>query len=844
MLRISKPVLSVLAVLSVIGCTFIGCAFNRDSLQTTSTTPTQASAKSKADGIIHPEKWPLLPPSIPRDEALEKRIDALLQKMTVEEKVGQTLMAEVGDLTPEDVRKYDLGSVLAGGSSAPNNDIRATPEVWLQFADAFYKASVDKSDGGVGIPVLWGIDAVHGHNNIVGATIFPHNIGLGAAGDPELVRRIGAVTALEMTATGQDWNFAPSLYIPRDGRWGRVYEGFSEDSKLASELAKAAIVGLQGSVTDANFLGAPHVVSTAKTWLGDGDMAGGVDQGDVQQDEATMRDVHSAPFAAAIQAGAQTVMASFSSYHGKAMHGHQPLLTEVLRGRYNFDGLVVGDWDGHHKIKGCSQVNCPQALIAGLDIYMAPQSWKALRENLLLQVKDGTLPMNVLDGAVRRILRVKLRAGIFESGLPSTRGVDLKVLGAPEHWQLAREAVRRSLVLLKNDGVLPISPKAHILVTGQGADDISMQNGGWSLTWQGTETTAKDFPQGKTLLKSLREVMKQSAGKLTYSEDGNFNFDEKSKPDVAIVVFGETAYAEWRGDRPNVDYDNNRALNSLHKLQAAGIPTVSVFYSGRPLYVNPELNASNAFVAAWLPGSAGNGITDVLIANVNGKPVYDFEGKLPFSWPSTPMQNRFSDEDFGKPLFPLGYGGSYAKPAALKKLKEIDPVLAGLTNHSVIFFSRGKLLEGAELVAVYGEEIAPLADAKGQTAKGEIVVRSVDRNAQEDAREFHFKGEQGSVIFEVFPKVPAEKKAKIQLDISPLVKMEKNLSIALECIGGGSAKADLKDALNSIPIGEWQTISLPIQCTGDLPSERQALIIKATGSASFRLSDLRLEVDE
>jgi beta-glucosidase len=621
---------------------------------------------------VHPERWPVVSIPVPRDPEVEQRVEELLAAMSLEAKVGQVIQAEIGEVTPADVRRYRLGSVLNGGGSPPGGNRRATPRDWLELADAFYDASVDHAGGGLPIPVVWGTDAVHGHNNVIGATVFPHNIGLGATRDVELIRRIGEITALEMRVTGLDWNFAPTVAVVRDDRWGRTYEGFSEDPGVVRACAAAIVVGLQGTPGSPEFLGARHVIATAKHFLGDGGTAGGRDTGDNLSSEEELRDVHAAGYVAALEAGVQTVMASFSSWHGRKMHGNRDLLTVVLKGRMGFDGFVIGDWNGHGKLPGCSDDDCPAAFVAGVDMYMVPKRWKALYRNTLAQVRSGAVPEARLDDAVRRILRVKVRAGMLEQGRPSSRPLAgrTELLGSSEHRAVARRAVRSSLVLLKNEKqLLPLRRDLRVLVAGDAADSIPRQCGGWTVTWQGTETTNADFPGGTSIWQGIRQVVESGGGAATRAVDGRFT----ERPDVAIVVFGEEPYAETDGDRPALDFGaaRQRDRELLRRLHAAGVRVVSVFLSGRPMWVNPELNASDAFVAAWLPGTEGGGVADLLFRAADGSIAHDFTGRLAYSWPrwpDRPAPNR-GDAQYD-PLFPFGFGLSVTDDVELPALPE------------------------------------------------------------------------------------------------------------------------------------------------------------------------------
>ncbi|WP_051329507.1 glycoside hydrolase family 3 protein [Geminicoccus roseus] len=593
----------------------------------------------------------------------------LVSRLTVEEKVGQIIQADIASITPEDLHRYPLGAILSGGTSAPNHNDYSPAKDWLALADAFYDAN--RARGGTYVPLLWGTDAVHGHNNIIGATIFPHNIGLGAAHNPELMRRIGEVTATEVQVTGEDWTFAPAVSVARDDHWGRTYESYSEDPELVALYGGAIVEGLQGRPGTPDFLGSDRVLATAKHFLGDGGTFSGKDQGDARISEEELRDLHGPGYVTALQAGAQTVMASYSSWQGIKMHGNPALLTDVLKGRMSFQGFVVGDWNGHAQVPGCSKESCPQAIIAGLDMFMAPDKWKELYANTLAQVQAGEIPMARLDDAVGRILRVKMRAGMFERPRPSERPLAgrYELLGAPEHLEVARQAVRESLVLLKNDRkVLPLAPNQRVLVAGNGADSIPKLAGGWSVTWQGTNIANHNFPNGQSIFAGISEAVGAGGGSVELSVDGSFT----TRPDVAVVVFGEEPYAETKGDRETTAYHamHGADLELLQRLKEQDVKIVSIFLSGRPLYTTPEINVSDAFVAAWLPGTQGGGVADLLFARPDGSIAHDFRGRLSFSWPKYPDQivNR-NDADYD-PLFPYGYGLTYAEARELGQLPE------------------------------------------------------------------------------------------------------------------------------------------------------------------------------
>lgn len=691
---------------------------------------------ASASTAVHPGLWPKVQWPLPHDAKLEHRVQALMAKMTLPEKVGQVIQADISNVTPEQVRKFHLGAILAGGSSKPGGGKLAGPAQWLKLSDAFYRASVDTSHGGLGIPVLFGFDAVHGANDVTGATIFPQHSTLGAARDSELIREIGAATAEEARAVGVDWAFAPALAVPRDDRWGRTYEGYSENPKLVAAYAAAAVEGLQGKPGTAQFLDAHHVIASAKHFLGGGSTKDGKDQGNAEVSETTLRDVANAGYPPAIRAGVQTIMTSFSSWNGERMTGNKELLTDVLKDRMDFQGFIVSDWNSYGQIPGCTNEDCPQALNAGMDMYMAPDGWKGLYKNTIAEVKSGVIPMSRLNDAVARILRVKFRLGLFDQGVPSQQplGGKFKVIGSPAHRALARRAVRESLVLLKNtDHLLPLNPGEHILVAGMGANNIPMQCGGWTLTWQGTGTTNADFPNGESIWDGIRKQVQAAGGTAELSVDGTY----KHKPDVAIVVYGEKPYAEFQGDVPTLAFDpgNTTDLDLIKRLRAQHIPVISVFLTGRPLWVNPEINASNAFVVAGLPGSEGEGVADVILRKADGKVQYDFHGKLSYSWPRTAVQTPLNvGQKHYNPQFPYGYGLTYEDNGNIGKLPEKSGLPANVAAPGV-YLSHGYPPAGFSMELKAGNTPArKVTSIPASTADGSLHVTAEDYKRQEGAR--------------------------------------------------------------------------------------------------------------
>ncbi len=793
------------------------------------------SAIAQEAGVAQPDRWSSItaPAS---DPAIERRIDALLAAMSLEQKVGQIVQGDIGSTTPEDVATYHLGSILNGGSSSPGGDEFGPASAWVAAADAYYDASMRPNGTLPRIPVMWGSDAVHGHNNIVGATLFPHNIGLGAARNPALMEKIGQVTAIEMRVTGLDWTFAPTIAVARDDRWGRTYESFGEDPAIATSYAAALVHGLQGRRGDKDWLKGPHIIATAKHFLADGGTADGRDRGDAKIDEADLIRLHAPAYVAALGADVQSVMASFSGWNGVKMHGNASLLTGVLKQRWGFDGLVVGDWDGHAKVPGCSPTDCPASIAAGLDMYMGPASWKGLYASTLAAAKSGKLPMARLDDAVRRILRVKLRAGLFDAGKPSTREYAgrYELLGAPEHRAVARAAVQESLVLLKNSGVLPLKTGAHILVAGDGADNVAKQSGGWTLTWQGTGTKPEHFPGATSIFAGVREAVTSRGGSAELSVEGR----SATKPDAAIVVFGEEPYAEFQGDRADLYFDDTAgSLATMKRLKAAGIPVVAVFLSGRPLWVNRHINASDAFVAAWLPGSEGGGVADILFGKA------DFKGKLPFSWPADARGAPLNVGDVRyKPLYPFGYGLRLADRSPARALPEGPGIIVEQPLTGPIF-ARGRAT-GTRLLQIDGANDSPQA-ISGAADNGAIAVHPVDRDAQEDAREIVWSGRSRGTLIVANPRATDLSSAgplALTLDLRVDQAPTGPAMLELRCGPGCTARLDIALRLAAIAGRGWQTLSIPLACLpgARLTSVTTPFALASSGAMRLTLSSIAL----
>lgn len=787
-------------------------------------------------GCADPTRWPRPTAPSTRDAAVEARVDELLRRMSLEQKVGQVIQADIASVTPDDVSRYHLGSVLNGGNSKPTGVYNVAPKAWLKAADDFYAASMRPNGNLPRIPIMWGSDAVHGHNNVVGATLFPHNIGLGATRDPELMRRIGQVTATEMRITGLDWTFAPTLAVVRDDRWGRTYEGFGEDPEIAVSYARPLIEGLQGKVGDADWLRGPHIIATAKHFLGDGGTAGGKDQGDTRVDEQTLIRLFAAPYIPAIEAGVQSIMVSFSSWNGEKVHGNASLLRGVVKDRWGFDGFLVGDWNAHGQIDGCRNDDCRQTFIAGLDMAMAPDSWRGLYDNTLKQARDGRLPIGVLDDAVRRVLRVKVRAGLFEAGPPSKRPFAgrFDLLGGAAHRAVARQAVQESLVLLKNAGsVLPLKPGARILVAGDGADNMTKQTGGWTLTWQGTGTTRRDFPNADTIAEGMRAVGAAAGARVDVSRDGRY----AARPDVAVVVFGEEPYAEFQGDRADVAFDDaGDHLALLRRLKAAGIPTVAVFLSGRPMWVNPYLNAADAFVAAWLPGTEGGGVADVLFGRA------PFRGTLPYSWPRTSDQTAVNVGDAPyDPLFRYGYGLRFGQKGDLAPLPETR-ASAGSRDRATIF-AAGRAAGGRRLLLGEPGALSPNPGPDLVTATG------ADRNAQEDSVRLRWTG-RGNATAAFVEADPVDLTRETNGELAVAIELRVDaappapVAASVECGAGCRGSVPLEAALRAAPRGQWTRIALPLSCFAragaDMRRVTAPLSLTTAGALDLTISSVRL----
>jgi beta-glucosidase len=788
----ARTVFLALAILCLAACADSSAPEQADE------TGVEQAASQAAEPEAEASPWPRLEPT--RDAEVEAFVDELMADLSLERKIGQIIQAEIQHVSAEEIRRYGLGAVLNGGGSFPGTNDRASVADWTELSRELHAAALEAGGGDPAIPLLWGTDAVHGHNNVYGATVFPHNIGLGATRDAELVRDIAAATAEQVSATGIDWNFAPTLAVARDLRWGRAYESFSSDPELVTELGRAAVVGLQGE-PGSGFLEPPKVIATAKHFVGDGGTFEGVDQGDTRLTEAELYDIHGVPYPAALEAGVQTVMASFSSWNGQKMHGHRYLLTDVLKGRMGFDGFVIGDWNGHGQLPGCTVADCLEAFEAGVDMFMVPEDWRAFYDNFLAHAREGRLSRARLDDAVRRILRVKVRAGLFDRGPTGAEALP----DADAHAALARRAVRQSLVLLKNEGgVLPIDPGARVLVIGEAADDIGQQSGGWTLDWQGRANANDDFPNGQSIYAGLAEQVRAAGGEIRLGEEGGEGFE----PDVVIAVYGEPPYAEGLGDLDTLEFQpgTREAVMMLERAREYDAPVVSVFISGRPLWVNPELNRSDAFVAAWLPGTAGGGVADVLLRSIEGSPRTDFSGRLPFDWPAQPTP----DEGGALPaLFERGFGLVYTDAGSVPALPEdaMAPMLDDVipAEGDWMLFD-GKATEPWSLFV------------QGNNNSAAPQVEPTDRRVQGDARRVTWaEGAPGTVSLAARPSVDLsgflDDAAVLAYDVRPEAPITAQVTARLNCgFGCGSEPVDLTPLLADAALDEWREIRIDLAC--------------------------------
>ena len=820
----------------------------------------------EATGTIHPLNWPQARSPVVLSAQNAELIERTLAAMTLEEKIGQLVQADIGSVTPDDVRRYHLGSVLAGGNTAPGAELRTTALRWQDTIERYRAASLaDGRPGRTPVPILFGIDAVHGNARVIGATVFPHNVGLGATHDTQLVEEIGRATAQEVAAIGADWTFAPVVAVARDPRWGRTYEAFAEDPQLVAGYASAAVMGLQGRPGTTDFMSPGHVLASVKHFLGDGSTLNGRDQFDSHADEDTLRTVHGAGFVAAIEAGALNVMASYNGWQGIKMHANATLLSGVLKSRWSFPGFVVGDWNAQEEIPGCSAYDCPAMLMAGVDMYMAADSWRSMYANLLAEARSGHIAAARIDDAVRRILTVKALMHLLDGSAAASRPVvaDLQRLGSPEHRATARRAVRESLVLLKNNQqLLPLDPHGIILVAGAAADSIGDQGGGWTIDWQGDHNTNADFPGATSIYAGIRAAVEAAGGHAVLSADGSF----RERPAAAIVVFGEGPYAEFEGDRETLALSDANAahLQVLRRLHAAGIPVVGVLLSGRPLWINRELNLTDALIAAWLPGSEGAGIADLMFTARPGALQPDFTGRLGFSWPRTAQPVRFAaDGTVSGALFARGFGLSLHSRSDLGRQPEDPGTQAHDPRESL--FAAGHVTAPwsvyvedptAQVRLTMREQPSPrqtvsavLADSNlratwSGNAAGELRIagRAADFTARVQ------EGEALVLSYRVAQRptqaVTLGMRCEAPYGTHPPTDATAPVIDWRLCGAKSGAGVDITRALNSAAPDSWQKLTIPLRCMtadADLRYVNAPFAIATAGRFTLEVREVRLE---
>lgn len=805
------------------------------------------------------KSWPKVESIIRKEEGIEKEIRHILSQMTLEEKVGQMIQPNLRDVTPEELRQYKLGSILNGGGSWPNEDKHATAQDWAKKADEFWLASEEAyRNRPFRIPFIWATDAVHGHNNVFGSTVFPHNIGLGAARDTDLIERIGAATAIEVCATGLDWTFAPTVATPRNLRWGRVYEGYSESPEITYYYAAAMVKGLQGNSEELQ--GEDKVISNVKHWLGDGGTIDGIDRGENRYSEELLINIHAMGYFSGLNAGAQAVMSSFNSWSNAANYDHLPdqkisyndkihgshyLLNDVLKTQMGFDGLVITDWHGHAEVSKCDDCNASYAITAGNDVLMVPvrAHWPQVYKQTIMDVQSGIIPMERINDAVTRILRVKMRAGLWQKPMPSERRLAGKpsALNNTSHRELAREAVRKSLVLLKNNQhILPLKSSQKLLLTGSAANDIQKQTGGWNLTWQGTENSIEDFPSATTVKSALENAIGND--NLVYSANLEEDFTDI---EIAIVAFGEDPYSEMMGDIKkwqtlefsSLKRSYKKDVDKIRHLKQKGLKVISLFFSGRPLYMNEEISMSDAFIAAFLPGTEAQGITDLLIGDVEGKPIYDFQGKLSYSWPNKKQSDgvnvipthipnytvpQIEQSPVGKhaPLFPLGFGLNYSDTTSCNNLHliELDMNDKGQEENSAIaLFGVRSIIGDYQARVRSGIDNQPIDVSLNNPLNFDwITTIPYNYQLQQDAVEVHFHHSDACFYIQTsdyecdnlapFSTLSFDLLINKRIDNPIYVSMERWDKQTNVYQG---ARVDIQQTVNQ-KIGTWQTIKLNI----------------------------------
>lgn len=767
------------------------------------------------------------------DASPEERASDLLSRMTLEEKIGQMTQVDRGFLESDtDISEYNIGSILSGGGSTPDPN---TPQGWVEMYNRFQKQAVENTR--LGIPIIYGTDAVHGHNNLRGAVIFPHNVGMGATWNPELVERSARITASEVSATGVDWTFSPVVDVARDDRWGRTYESFGEDPYLCKRMGISKIKGYQGE----NLQHENTILATAKHYVGSGGTAGGEDQGNFEKSMRILREKHLPPFRGAVESGVGAVMASFCSVQGKKIHGREDLLTGVLKEEFGFDGFLVSDWAGIDQVDPNYSDAVDRSINAGIDMNMVPDDYKKFQSVMKDLVEKGEIPLKRIDSAVHRILVRKFQLGLFED--PYVNVPNGSVVGSERHRQVARQAVRESMVLLKNDGILPLSENSSIFVTGMNADDGPSQCGGWTLEWQGAGT--KEI--GTTVLEAIK---KREVAEVEYSNEPS----EAKGHDVAIAVMGESPYAEGRGDAN--DLSLSYQLNKVDEVVSTGVPTVVVMISGRPRTgIESRLDNWDGFLMAWLPGTEGDGVADVLFGD------YNPSGELPRSWLRDVSQepinyDRRSSESYD-PLFEFGYGLSYTD-FEYEDL-DVSPEEAVLGDNLSVEVNVSNVGDrsGSEVVQLYARDVdssvptpekklyrfdkIDLAPGESKTVEFEIPVRELgyyrdgpDKVLEPGTFEIQVGGPEES--FEVSAPEGAEFVfSNLQLDATQVGPGEEvKISFDVKNVGGMEGE-------NSVKIAVGDNVLIRHVSLESLESETVSFTVsmREEGSYTVKVGELR-----
>ena len=758
---------------------------------------------AKIEGVAM-KKWLMtlavsaLPMSVALAEmSISDRVNAVMATLTLEQKVAQMIQGEIKHVTPEDLRRYGLGSVLNGGGSFPAQNKYSSIQDWVDLADTYYLASIDTSEGSAGIPVIWGTDAVHGHNNVIGATVFPHNIALGAVGDPELTAAIAEATAKEVSATGIDWIFAPTLAVAKDPRWGRTYESYGSDPELVREFAGGVVEAMQSN----------GIVATAKHFIGDGGTHRGIDQGDTRLSKSDLLSIHGQGYVTAIEAG------------------------------------------GIGQVTGCKPDDCVQAVNAGIDMIMVPKDWLTLLHNMVAQVKAGEISEARIDEAVRRILKVKFQSGLMDRGLPSERAaVYAKTVGSEAHRALAQEAVRRSLVLVKHqDNLLPLDPAGAYRLAGAGADDIGLQSGGWTISWQGTGNVNADFPGGTSILDGFMRHAKAAGGDVALYDPE----ESTEELDAVVMVMAEPPYAEGQGDIETLAWQQGRSrdLQLIQHLTRQGVPVVTLFLTGRPLWVNAELNASDAFVIGWLPGSEGAAVADVLMAAQKGGMGFEFEGKLPMLWPAQDLNPEDHELTITQAVFPEGFGLVTSESPQWAALPE-QPVGETKTLDTWVFDKGVRdpwtLFIGDDFD--WEVEVGPTGATSG---RGELSLTVVDRKVQEDARRIEFtgKGEHLSQVYFQFEEPVNMRQLEmadgaLSFDMRLLKKPTQPVTLRMDCGYPCSGEMDITSVLETAARADWQKLSFPMKCFAQLGVDSTKVntpfLLATTGELALEISEVVL----